>query len=128
MAYSVRPGRGRPSLDYSLCDQTVTVYHYTPGSSASVTRTVYNNAFLDHTKNENVSRTGTQETNSFLLVLPCSSQVVFNGDKVLIGNGPTISAADWPTFIPANTPGLVVVKHVDLKYYGGQIVHLEAGG
>ena len=45
-------------------------------------------AFLDFKKTQNVDKTGSKEANSFLLVIPCSEQGVFVGDKVLLGSGP----------------------------------------
>lgn len=116
----------RSPLDYRLCTQTVTVYHKEGGT---ITRTVYDRAFLDFKKTENVDKTGSREVNSFLLVLPCDRQTVFPEDKVLLGIGDEIATtAQWAAFIPARVPGLVVVKYVDLKYWNGHIVHLEAGG
>ena len=34
----------------------------------------------------------------------------------------------WRSFIPAKVDGLVVVKYVDVKRFGGKTVHTEAGG
>lgn len=163
-------------LNYALCNQTVTVYHQDPKTKV-VTRTVYNHAFLEFKKTQNVDKTGSTESNSFLLVIPCkeleivyvngnliinadyintkydgknvavisrfiessydgagnldikipkNSQRVFVGDKVLHGVGPDV--VDWPKFIPATTPGLVVVRSVDQKFWNEKLVHIEAGG
>ena len=118
--------RPRPPVDYSKCNQTVTVYHK---DGETITRTVYPTAFLDSKKTQNVDKTGSNEANSFLLVIPCSEQVVFVGDKVLLGVGPEVAtAAAWAAFIPAKVPGLVVVSYADPKYWKGQPVHMEAGG
>lgn len=114
-------------LDYSLCNQTVTVYHQ--NAPGDYTRTEYKNAFLDFKKTQNVDKTGSRESNTFLLVIPCASQCVFVGDKVVLGSGPEIaSAGDWAAFIPAKVPGCVVVSYVDLKYWRGEMCHVEAGG
>ena len=117
--------RRKCPLDYRLCNQTVTVYHR---DGDKVTRTGYDNAFLDFKKTENVDKTGSKEANSFLLVIPCSEVCVHPEDKVLLGTGEEITAARWPSFIPAKVPGLVVVKYVDPKYWGGKLIHVEAGG
>ena len=112
---------------YVLCDQAVTVYHRS-GKDA-ITRTVHASAFLDERKNLNVEKTGASEANAFLLVIPGSTQAVEVGDKVLRGEGPEIETdAAWAALVPAKVAGLVVVKYVDVKRYGGQIVHTEAGG
>jgi len=114
--------QSRSPVDYSKCNQNVTVYHQ---SGATVTRTVYANAFLDFRKNQNINKTGSTETNSFLLVIPGAVPLSV-GDKVLLGTGPlTIT---WAAYIPSTVPGLVVVKYVDPKYWNGAQVHVEAGG
>ena len=93
------------------------------------THTVYTNAFLDYKKVLNIDKTGSAETNSFLFVLPCNRQTMFPGDKVLLGIGEPVETREaWAALIPSKVPGLCVVKYVDLKYFNGQIVHLEAGG
>ena len=113
-------------VDYRMCSQTVTVYHK---DGDTVTRTVHTNAFFDFKKTQNVDKTGSREVNSFLLVIPCSEQAVFVGDKVLHGVGVEIATPEeWAAFIPAKVPNLVVVKYVDPKYWNGQMVHTEAGG
>lgn len=113
-------------VDYRMCRQTVTVYHK---DGDTYTRTVYKKAFLDFRKNQTVDKTGSKESNTFLLVIPCDTQAVFVEDKVLLGVGPEITTVDeWRHFNPSTTPGLVVVKYVDPKYWGTQMVHVEAGG
>ena len=115
--------------DYSLCAQAVTVYSF---DGEAVTRTVHDRAYLDFKKTENVDRTGSSESNSFLLVIPGSTLCVHVGDKVVLGEGPNVPVSDvkawWRSFIPAKVDNLVVVKHVDTKYWNGQLVHTEAGG
>lgn len=118
--------RRRPPVDYSKCNQTVTVYHK---DGDSYSQRVFTHAFLDFRKNHNVDKTGSREANSFLLVIPTTTQVVFVGDKVLLGEGPEITTAEgWRALIPTKTPGLVVVQYVDPKYWEGEMVHVEAGG
>lgn len=118
--------RNRPPVDYSKCNQTVTIYHNEGGT---YTRTVHRKAFLDFKKTENTDKTGSRESNSFLLVIPCDSQPVFVEDKVLLGEGPEVTTREaWAALIPSKTPNLVVVKYVDPKYWNGKLVHVEAGG
>lgn len=117
----------RSPVDYSLCNQTVTVYHW--DGKTTYTRTVYEKAFLDFKKTQNVDKTGSKEANSFLLVIPCGEQGVFVGDKVILGAGPDITTREeWAAFVPSRVPGLAVVAYVDPKYWQGRMVHLEAGG
>ena len=119
--------RNSAPIDYSrLCNQTVTVYHK---DGDKFTQATYSNAFLDFRKNHTVDKTGSKESNSFLLVLPGAVQAVFVGDKALLGIGPEIASREaWAAFVPVNVPGLVVVDYVDPKYWNGQLVHTEAGG
>lgn len=113
-------------VDYRLCNQTVTVYHK---DGDTITREVYDRAFLDFRKTQTTDKTGSKEANSFLLVIPGDTQAVFVGDKVLLGEGPEITTAkEWTAFVPVKVPGLVVVSYVDTKYWRGRIVHTEAGG
>lgn len=113
-------------VNYSLCNQTVTVYHK---EDDKYIRTVYDKAFLEHKKTQSVDKTGSKEANSFLLVVPGTSQAVFVGDKVLDGIGPEIADREaWASFIPSKMPGLVVVSYADVKKWNGTIVHTEAGG
>ena len=119
--------RNSPPIDYSkLCNQIVTVYHK---DGDKYTQETYDNAFLDFRKNLTVDKTGSKESNSFLLVLPGATQSVFVGDKVMLGVGPEIASQEaWLAHVPAKVPGLVVVSYVDPKYWNGQLVHTEAGG
>ena len=119
----------RPSpVDYSLCNQTVTVYHW-DGKDAYTRKVIEKGAFLDFKKTQNVDKTGSKEANSFLLVIPGPVVPISVGDKVLEGVGPEIATREaWAAFIPAKIPGLVVVKYVDPKYWHGAVVHTEAGG
>lgn len=113
-------------VNYSLCDQTVTVYHK---DGDKYTRTVYDRAFLDFRKTLTTDKTGSKESNSFLLVIPGDTQAVFVGDKALLGIGPEVASREaWAALVPVKVPGLVVVDYVDVKYWRGQIVHTEAGG
>ena len=113
-------------VNYSLCNQTVTVYHK---DGDKYTQTVYNQAFLEFRKTLTTDKTGSKESNSFLLVIPGDTQAVFVGDKVLLGEGLEVSTREeWVALVPVKVPGLVVVDYVDPKYWRGQIVHTEAGG
>lgn len=110
-----------------LCDRPVTVYHRDP--SGTITRTVHPKAFVDRDKGLNVSKTGASEATGFLVVIPGDAQACEIGDKVLEGEGPEVSTdAQWRELIPSKVPGLVVVKHVDAKPWGGGIAHTEARG
>lgn len=114
-------------VDYRMCNQTVTVYHW--DGKDTYTRKVFTEAFMEFKKTQNVDKTGSSESNSFLLVIPGSAVPVSVGDKVILGVGPDVSTREaWASFIPSKVPGLVVVKYVDPKYWHGAVVHTEAGG
>lgn len=141
-----------PPLDYSLCDQTVTIYHQLgAGENFACTRTVFRGAMVDQKKVRAVDKTGSKEGYSFLAVFPsgrgrpewvapaayaelpdCRRAGAFTlapGDKILPGMGPEIiDRKAWSAFVPAATPGLVVVSDVDVKLWEGSVCHVEAGG
>ena len=127
----MRIRRNACPIDYSMCNQMVTVYRKVEKEgSVSYLCTVYKKAFLDFQKTVSVDKLGATEATSFLLVIPGSEQAVYPGDKVILGAGQEIPSGDFwvKEFIPSKVNGLVVVKYVDLKYWNGQIVHTEAGG
>lgn len=123
----MRLRRNASPIDYGrLCRQTVTVYHK---EGEVYTQKVYTQAFLDRKKTVSVDKTGSKEANSFLLVIPGSTQTVFPEDKVYEGYGPGISDSKaWASFIPSKDPNVVVVKYADPKKWNDVIVHTEAGG
>lgn len=118
----------RPPVDYRLCNQTVTVYHW-DGAGIYTRSVIRAGAFLDFKKTQNVEKTGSKEATSFLLVIPGASVPVAVGDKVVRGEGPEISTReDWVALIPTKYTGMGVIKYVDPKYWRGSVVHVEAGG
>lgn len=148
----LRVARKAP-IDYSLCNQQVTIYHQMgAGEHFSCSHIVFNGAFLDWRKNQSINKTGSRETNTCLLVLPsrwegrpawCEPDQYDNldpgfradfftvapGDKVLLGSGPEILTREaWAAQVPAKTFGLVVIRDVDPKYFNGLVAHVEAGG
>ena len=124
-----RRNKQAPALpDYSLCDQTVTIYHR-DGKDGYTRQVIEHGASLDFKKTQNVDKAGSKEVNSFLLIIPGPVVPVSVGDKVLEGEGPEIASREaWAAFIPAKVPGLGVVQYVDPKYWHGRVVHTEAGG
>ncbi len=116
-------------VDYSLCNQTVTVYRASfENNTFSCIKTVSKNAFMDFKKVQNTDKTGSKESNSFLLIIPGEADLKKN-DKVLFGEGEDITTREeWAKFIPANRMGLCVVDYVDPKYWQNEICHTEAGG
>lgn len=133
-------------IDYTHCNQTVTLYHQ---EGETYRRTVIAGAYLDFKKNSNIDKVGSHEVNSFLLVLPQGAggqsylppvqyaaaedkggcYTVAANDKVLLGVGEEITTPEqWRAFIPSRVDGLVVAQYIDAKYRQGEICHLEVGG
>ena len=114
-------------VDYSQCNQTVTIYHWDGGST--YTTKVIHNAFFERKHSKNVDKLGGKDADTFLLVITGSAVPVAAGDKVLEGEGKEISTREeWAALIPSKTPDLVVVEWVAPKYWRGAVVHTEAGG
>lgn len=123
----LRLHRRTSPVSYDKCNQTVTVYH--KDKDGTISRTVIPKAFLDWHKTQSIDKTGSRETNGFLLVIPCDDSPVMVGDKIILGEGPQITTREeWAGFIPAKYPGLVVAATVDPKYWRGKMVHVEVGG
>ncbi len=102
-------------MDYSLCDQTVTLYR--PDGTVRVVDScllVYTDAL------ENSQRF----LRKFLLVQP-GQAAIYPGDKVLPGVG---RPAEYAALLPETTPGLCVVREATPYYLGGKICHWEARG
>lgn len=115
-------------LNYSLCNQTVTVYRADNKDGFKCTKKVYKHAFLDFKKVVSVNKTGSKEENSFLLVIKGNADLKPK-DKVLLGVGKEIKTREeWAKFIPSTQANLVVIESVDPKYYNNEIVHIEAVG
>lgn len=120
--------RPNSPLNYSLCNQTVTVYRADNADGFKCTKKVYKNAFLDFKKAVSVDKTGSKESNSFLLVIKGNADLKPK-DKVMLGVGADItSREEWAKFIPSTQANLVVIETVDPKYYNNEICHVEAVG
>lgn len=148
----LRVAKVGPPLDYSLCNQMVTIYHQLgAGENFACTRTVFHGAMVDQKKVRTVDKTGSKEGYSFVAVFPsgrgrpewaappayaalpegrrAGAFTLAPGDKLLPGEGPEIADRKaWSAFVPATTPGLVVVSDVDVKQWAGSVCHVEAGG
>lgn len=120
-------------MAFSLCAQTVTLYHPDPDSE-TVTRRVVAGVFLDRRVKMNFTETGCQAAQAFLLVIPAAAgepgkaYTLEPGDRVLEGTGPDISWQEWPAFVPSVQEGLCCVQYVAPKMVGERFCHLEAGG
>lgn len=50
-----------------------------------------------------------------------------SGDRVLLGEGPEVDWAAWPSFVPAEVDGLGAITYVLPLYLRGALHHVEAG-
>lgn len=115
----------RAPVDYSLCNQTVTIYHR---DGNLYTSAVHHRAFFEFKKTEDVNKIGSHEKTGFLLVIPGDKQAVFAGDKIFLGEGKEVSTPEaWAAMNPVEVPNLAVVSYATPKFWNGAIIHTEAG-
>lgn len=110
--------------DYSLCNQTVTIYHPEAGR---ILRQVVAGCYLHWQQKRQRDALGEQLQAPFLLVMPGGAQRVFLGDRVMAGVGPEITPQQWGSFLPATVPGLGEVHYVSPYFWEGKLCHVEAG-
>ena len=108
-------------FDYSLCDQTVTVYRKV---GEEVTRQVAENAYLSTKVSTPAENYGKSLEKTFRLIIP-GNVALFPGDMVFMGTGP--ETVDWKTFLPVLVPELFEVSFAKPCYWEGEPVHWEAG-
>lgn len=109
-------------LDYSLCDQTVTVYRM---GKNGLHRQVVDGCYYVWEDRLAPEVAGGQPERKFLLIMPGSLQRVFVGDRIFCGVGP--QEVDWQQFLPINVPGLSVVAYTRACWWGAEVCHVEAG-
>lgn len=109
---------------YPLCKQTVTVYRR---QGQCVLRQVFGNCYYEWQDCLHEAEEGIRMERKFLLVIPGAVQTVFAGDRILEGEGPEITAAEWADFIPVKVPGLSEAAYAVCRRHGGNICHTEAG-
>ena len=113
--------------DFSLCQQTVTLYHYDDGE---ITRVEYTKAYFEETDKQETSTTGESGKTEHLVVIPGEITCV-PGDKVFLGSGAYPegdSARWWRLFIPAKVPQVVIVRSVSQRHWLGKPSHIEIRG
>lgn len=108
-------------LDYSLCNQTVTVYRKT---GEAITRKVAGNCHLSCQWDAPTESYGKSRVKKFLLIIPGNFPLQ-PGDRIYAGIGPV--QVDWDSFIPAVVPELFEVSFAKPCFWEGKIAHWEAG-
>ena len=107
-------------LDYSLCQDTVTVYH-----REGLTRQVLQSVHYEFTTRREVTGGIARVSRGFHLVIPGECDI-HPGDKVLRGIGP--EGISWDDLLPETQPTLGIVTSVQPRYYKGNLCHTEARG
>ena len=109
-------------LDYSLCDQTVTVYRM---EKDAVARWVITNAYLSGKVSAPTEPYGKSRLKQFLLIIPGDAMALQPGDRIFDGIGP--EEVQWQSFVPAMVSGLYEAGYVKPCCWEGEITHWEAG-
>ena len=105
-------------FDYSLCDQTVTLYR--KGGE----RWIIPNAYFSGKLSTHAEPYGKSRTKKFLLIIPGDFPLQ-TGERVFAGIGP--EDPNWEHFIPATVEELYEVSFVKPCYWDGELIHWEAG-
>ena len=111
-------------FDYSLCNQTVTVYRMKDGR---ISRNVYDNCYLDYETRVDTDTYGQELERRFTLILPGTEQLLQPEDRIYAGQGPALYTLAWEDFIPAKVEGLMQVQYIKPCFWNGKICHTEAG-
>lgn len=111
-------------LDYSLCDQTVTVYHK---QGNTVLRQIVEGCYYHWQQVQQEDEYGIHRETLCQLILPGAEHFVSISDRVYNGIGPQIGVEAWHTFLPVAVSGLSEINYVSPCYWEGAICHIEAG-
>lgn len=111
-------------LDYSLCDQTVTIYRK---QGQSVLRQVVEGCFYSWQEEQTEDELGVRRDTKCLVILPGDTNWVSIGDRIYPGIGPQIQVGDWSGFLPVTVAGLSEISYVSPCYWEGSVCHIEAG-
>lgn len=110
-------------LDYSFCNQTVTVYRR---QGSAITRQVLDKCWFSLEETYAQDGFGRRLHKKCRLIVP-GKQQLFAGDRVYPGIGPEVKEEDWQRFVPANEPGLCLLQWVKTYYWKNEPCHTEAG-
>ena len=102
-------------LDYSLCEDTVTVYR-----RESLTRRVLPGVHFEQTQSRSIDVGRALDTRGFLLIVPGGFDIRL-GDRIVPGEGPELTA--W-----ADTVGFATVEAVKHCRFRGRLCHTEVRG
>ena len=115
-----------------LYRDTVTLYH-ADAAAQTVVRTVLRGVCWQQGRRELPDAGGTRRGTALLVVIPETTArygadyTLAPGDKLFPGEGPALTWADWPGFVPAADRRVAVVEYVTPFTLGGRVHHVEAG-
>ena len=109
-------------LDYSLCQQTVTVYRK---EGEELSRKVAEKCYFSASISTPTEHYGKSKEKKFLLIIPGEEIPLRPGDRIFVGIGP--ETVDWQTFLPARIPEVFAVSFAKPCYWNGELTHWEAG-
>lgn len=115
-----------------LYRDTVTLYH-ADASAQTVVRTVLRGVCWQQGRRELPDAGGTRRGTALLVVIPETTArygadyTLAPGDRLFPGEGPALTWADWPGFVPAAVEGAVLVQYVLPMRLRGKPHHVEAG-
>ena len=108
-------------FDYSLCNQTVTIYRKV---GEGVSRKVAENCYLSRKTTTPTEHYGKSMEKKFLLIIPADFPMQ-TGERIFAGIGPEVT--DWENFLPAAVDDLYEISFVKPCYWDGELVHWETG-
>ena len=109
-------------LDYSLCQQTVTVYQK---KGEEISRHVAEKSYFSGSVSTPTEPYGKSKEKKFLLMIPGEEISLQPGDRIFAGIGP--ADVDWQTFLPVTVSQLYEAGSVRACRWEGRITHWEAG-
>lgn len=134
---------------YRLCRHTVTVYHalYQKDGSFECHRWVIKGVYFELEQSRDTQTSGTRLQNKGLVIFPQQDPLprwipggefetmtekkenrytLQPGDKILLGEHPEVeSRQQWTEITPEKVENLLVVKAISVKYFMGEICHIE---
>ena len=115
-----------------LYRDTVTLYH-ADAAAQTVVRTVLRGVCWQQGRRELPDAGGTRRGAALLVVIPETTArygadyTLAPGDRLFPGEGPALTWADWPGFVPAAVEGAALVQYVLPMRLRGKPHHVEAG-
>lgn len=109
-------------VDYSFCNQTVTVYRK---RKDQILRLQIDKCYFSLEETYMQDGYGRKIRKKCRLILP-GKQSVFAGDRVYPGIGPQVDVDSWNSFVPDNVPGLCILQQVKTYFWDNTPCHTEA--